>query len=233
MVIMTEPGATGNGCHGSIFAVVPDFPDAAEYRVIYTRTDAGAREYPVTFNRHYRGKMQFSKFPTWSPGAGKIAGLLGTGSADGPGDDCANIRASYESRFAIKSAVVVRYTPDRPRAGAAAVELRSVAIPPAMHGTTGKDGCAVNIFFTVPKVKGAVEYRFKLTDAITGVTRTNVYVINPGKLKKAAAGTPAYKSTTRLGQFYATKHVGGWGCTNAEWKVASAIKSVSFTARKK
>ena len=178
MVVMTEAGANG-GCHGSIFAVVKDHPDAAEYRVTVVRTDGDPAGTVVKFNRHERGNLQFSKFPKWNPGGGQIAGLLTTGSGDGPGDDCANIRADYESRFSIKSAPVVRYKPNRPPSKAAAYEIRSVATPHPNDGPDGKDGCELYQFVTVPKVKGAVRYRIKLVESLVGVQRTTNLVLTP------------------------------------------------------
>ena len=74
MVVMTQAGAT-SGCHGSIFAVVPDLPDAAVYRVTLHRTD-GNQSGIVEFNRHERGSLQFSLFAKWNPGAGQVAGLM-------------------------------------------------------------------------------------------------------------------------------------------------------------
>ena len=77
MVIMTQPGANG-GCHGSIFAVVPDLPDAAVYRVTLHRTD-GNLSGVVEFNRHERGSLQVYELPEVEPGTGEIAGLLISG----------------------------------------------------------------------------------------------------------------------------------------------------------
>ncbi|MBM3677849.1 MAG: hypothetical protein FJW96_08195, partial [Actinobacteria bacterium] len=207
LVIVTEKVPVGSACHASAFAVVRDLADAAEYRVTYTDTSLGGRESVFTFNRHERGRLQYSKVPTWSAGSGKIAALLGwNGLATSPGRDlCAEARALVQERLAIKRAVVVRYTPDRPRANAAAVEFRSVPIAPANDGTTGKDGCAVNIFLTVPKVEGAVEYRVRLTDAISGATRTKDHVIDPAKANtKGQAGPKPYQSSTRVGHYFST-----------------------------
>lgn len=236
MVVMTQPLDTG--CHGSIFAVVKDLPDAAEFRVTFARTDAPGQTTVVVFNRHERGSLQFSKFPKWSPGAGQIAGLLTWGGLDGPGgpgDDCAAIRADYGSRFSITDARVVRYTAAPPRAGRAAVEVRTAAAPPANDGPTGKDSCAMNLFVTVPKIKGAVRYRVRVTQAITGVLGTSEIVIEPGKLN--TTGPPGtklkpYRSTSRFGHFHLFLERGLFGCRHAEWKLAQAIKKVTFTVEK-
>lgn len=226
MVIMTQAGAT-SGCHGSIFAVVPDFPDAAEYTVTFHRTD-GDQTGSFKFNRHERGSLQFSRFAKWNPGAGKIAGLLTWGGSSG---DCATLRADYESRFSITGAKVVRFTPNKPAAKAAAYEVRSVATLPPNDGFSGKDGCATYQWVTVPVVKGAVKYRIKVVEAIVGVERTVNLVLTPAQLNgKPPTGTKAapYKSPGRLGYWYAFQQRNAWGCRNAEWQIATAVKSVKL-----
>jgi hypothetical protein len=229
MVVKTAP--VGSGCGGSLFAVVKDLPDAAEYRVTVARTDLPGQDGVVVFNRHDRGQLQFTPFAKWSPGAGKIAGLLTWGSGDGPGDDCAAVTADYASRFSIKDARVVRYTADPPRAGRAAVEVRTAATPPANDGPSGKDGCAMNLFVTVPKVKGAVRYRVRVTQTIVGVLGTSDIVIEPGKLNaKGPAGTKLqpYRSPSRLGHFYLFLQRDLYGCRHAEWWLSRQIKNVTF-----
>jgi hypothetical protein len=229
MVIMTQAGATG-GCHGSIFAVVPDLPDAAVYRVTLHRTD-GDQTGVVEFNRHERGSLQFTSFPKWSPGGRQIAGLLTWGSLDGAGDDCAAIRADYEARFSITGANVVRYTPTEPAAKAAAYEVKSVATLPPNDGIDGKDGCATYQWVTAPLVKGAVTYRIKVVESIVGVLRTNNLVLTPAQMNgKPPAGVKAapYKSAGRLGYWYAFQQRDGRGCRYAEWQIATAVKSVKL-----
>ena len=155
LVVMTQASTTG--CHGSTFAVVDDLPDAAEYRVTWTSTTAPGREYTQVFNRHNRGKLQFSKFPTWSPGTGRIAGLLVANSSDGPGTaeaDCTNVRAMHQARYAVARASVIRYTPTAPAPKAAAYQLSSVAVAQQMHGPTGMDACTVGHFVSFPAVRG-------------------------------------------------------------------------------
>ena len=230
MVIMTQAGGAEGGCHGSIFAVVPDLPDAAVYRITLHRTD-GNQSGIVEFNRHERGSLQFTKFPKWNPGPGKIAGLLTSGGLDGTGDDCADIRADYAARFSITAAKVVRYTPNKPAAKAAAYEVRSVATLPPNDGFSGKDGCATYQWVTVPVVKGAVKYRIKVVEAIVGPVRTVNLVLTPAQMNgKPPAGTKAapYKRPGRLGYWYAFQQRDGWGCRNAEWQIATAIKSVKL-----
>jgi hypothetical protein len=226
MVIMTTPGAT-SGCSGSIFAVVPDFPDAAEYTVTFHRTD-GDQTGSVKFNRHERGSLQFSKSATWNPGAGQVAGLLSWGGSSG---DCARLRADYESRFSITGAKVIRYTPNKPAAKAAAYEIKSVATLPPNDGFDGKDGCATYQWVSVPVVKGAVKYRIKVVEAIVGVERTVNLVLTPAQMNgKPPAGSKVgpYKSPGRLGYFYAFQQRNAYGCRNAEWAIATAVKSVKL-----
>ncbi|MCY7301722.1 MAG: hypothetical protein LH654_01525 [Thermoleophilia bacterium] len=231
MVILTMAGANG-GCHGSIFAVVPDFPDAAEYRVTHLRTDVPGVETVAVFNRHERGSLQFTNFPKWRPGPGQIAGLLTSGGLDGNGDDCADIRADYAARFSIKDAVVVRYTAGPPPKTRGAVEVRYVPTPPPNDGPSGKDGCAINLFVSVPKVKGAVRYRVRITQKLVGVLGTSDLVIEPGKLNtKGPTGTkakPYQPSAGRVGTFYVSLQRDAWGCKNAEWWVAQNIKKVTY-----
>jgi hypothetical protein len=47
---------------------------------------------------------------------------------------------------------------------------------------------------------------------------------------KPPAGTKAapYKRPGRLGYWYAFQQRDGWGCRNAEWQIATAIKSVKL-----
>jgi hypothetical protein len=237
IVVMTQ--ASGSGCHASIFAVVNDLPDAAEYRVIWTRTDAPGREYTEIFNRHYRGHLQFSKFPTWSPGTGKVAGLLGAHSGDGPGsaeEDCVSVRAADEARYAVARATVVRYTPNAPAPKAAAYELSSVATGPAKHGPTGLDGCTLGHFVSFPAVPGAVRYRITVTDTLfSSRPRTKTKVVEASKVNPtppAETKLRPYKKAGRIGHFLFADKVGGWGCVHAEWEAAESIEKVSVKAEK-
>jgi hypothetical protein len=238
MVVMTQP--SGSGCHGSIFAVVADHPDAAEYRVTVVRTDGSPEGSLVTFNRHERGSMQFSKLATWNPGSGKVAGLLSTGSGDGPGtadEDCVNVKSSYEARFSIKDARVVLHTANRPRPGKPAYELKTVAVPPANDGFTGKDACTVYHFVSVPVVKGAVRYRITIVDTIVGAERTRDYTLAPADFDpKPPAGSkvaPLKAGAGRLGHYLFSQTKGGYGCKHAEWKAATAIKKLTVKAERR
>lgn len=236
LVVMTQPLQTG--CHGSIFAVVDDLADAAEYRVISTRTDAPGREYTLIFNRHERGSLQFTKLPTWSPGSGRIAGLLITGSLDGPGtaeEDCAKVRADYEARFAVARATVIRYTRNVPAPKAPAYEVASIATAPRNDGPSGKDSCTVAHFVSFPAVPGALRYRITITDTLTGGRRTYTTVVEASKVNPAPPAETKlrpYKKAGRIGHYLFFQKVGGWGCTHAEWEVAEAIKKVTVKAEK-
>ena len=236
-VVMTQP--SGSGCHVSNFLVVPDFPDAAEYRVTWTRTSAPGREYTLVFNRHYRGHLQFSKFPTWSPGAGRVAGLISAGSSDGPGtadEDCASVRADAEASIGVARASVIRYTRDVPAPKAAAYELSSVATGPAKHGPTGLDGCTLGHFVSFPAVPGAVRYRITVTDTLfSSRPRTKTKVVEASKVNPtppAETKLRPYKKAGRIGHFLFADKVGGWGCVHAEWDAAESIEKVTVTAEK-
>lgn len=236
LVVMTQASTTG--CHGSTFAVVDDLPDAAEYRVTWTSTTAPGREYTVIFNRHYRGHIQFSKFPTWSPGKGRIAGLLVANSGDGPGtaeQDCTNVRAEHQANYAVARASVIRYKPNAPAPKAAAYQLSSVAVAQRMHGPTGMDACTVGHFVSFRAVPGALRYRITITDTLTGGTRTYTKVVEASKVNPtppAKTKLRPYKKAGRIGHYLFSQKVGGWGCRHAEWKVAEAIKKVTVKAEK-
>ena len=236
LVVMTQASTTG--CHGSTFAVVNDLPDAAEYRVTWTSTAAPGREYTVIFNRHYRGHLQFSKFPTWSPGKGRIAGLLVANSSDGPGtaeEDCTNVRATHQARYAVARASVVRYTPNAPAPKAAAYQLSSVAVAQQMHGPTGMDACTVGHFVSFRAVPGALRYRITITDTLAGSLRTYTKVVEASKVNPtppAKTKLRPYKKAGRIGHYLFAQKVSGWGCRHAEWKAAEAIKKVTVKAEK-
>ncbi len=237
LVVMTQPLQTG--CHGSTFAVVDDLPDAAEYHVTWTSTTAPGREYTEIFNRHYRGHLQFSKFPTWSPGKGRIAGLLAAHSADGPGtaeEDCTTVRATDQAKYAVARASVIRYTPVVPRPKAPAYELSSVAVAQQMHGPTGMDACTVGHFVSFPAVPGALRYRITITDTLASIRpRTYTKVVEASKVNPtppAKTKLRPYRKAGRIGHYLFSQKVGGWGCRHAEWQVAEAIKKVTVKAEK-
>lgn len=236
LVTKTQP--SGTGCHASTFAVVADAPDVAQFSVTWTSTAAPGREYTQVFNRHERGNLPSSQFPTWSPGAGKVAGLLVANSLDGPGDaagDCTTIEAEHKQRYAVARATVTRYVPDRPTGKAAAYEVRSVAATQANEGSTGKDSCVLAHFVSFPPVAGAKRYRITVTDSITGVRRTRTTVVDAAGVNPsppASSGIRPYRRAGRLGHLLYTQTKPGWGCRYQEWQVAAQVEKVVVTAER-
>lgn len=235
LVTLTKPGASGGGCHASTFAVVADAPDVAEYRVTWTSTTAPGREYTQVFNRHERGNLQFSKFPTWRPDNGKVAGLLVANSLDGPGDDCAVILARHKESYAVARATVLRYTQDVPAATAVAYEVRSRPAPPRNDGPTAEDACTLAHFVTFPQVAGAKRYRITIIDSLTGVRRTSTTVVEAEKANPAppaSSGIRPYKRAGRIGHLMITLTKPNWGCRYQEWQVSERVEKVTVKAEK-
>ncbi len=236
LVAMTQPLQTG--CHGSTFAVVADLADAAEYHVTWTSTTAPGREYTLIFNRHERGNLQFTEFPTWSPGKGLVAGLLVGNSSDGPGtaeEDCTTVRAKHEANYAVVRATVIRYTPDVPKLKAPAYQLSSIAVTGRNDGPSGKDTCMVAHFVTFPAIPGALRYRITITDKITGVLRSYTKVVDAADVNPnppAATKLRPYRKAGRIGHYLLASKVGRWGCTHAEWFVAERVMKVTVKAEK-
>lgn len=234
LVTLTKP-KPNNNCHVSTFAVVEDRPDVAEFRVVYTQSNVPGREFTLVFNRHHRGKIQFADtYKTWSPGPGKVAGFVAWGAGGGPsdGDFCAKLEAVHKERYAVARATVVRYTPTAPGPKAGAIEFASVAVPPANHGTTGKDSCKVGRFATFPAVKGAKRYRITITSMVGTVQTTRTISVDAARVS-AKPTDPTLRPLRRAGKlvhFLGSTMVYRWGCTQPEWMAAEAIRKVIVSA---